>query len=739
MKKSLIYQFRKIDRSYKFADLFDLEEIQKIQDLFSDATGVASIITEPDGTPITKPSNFCSLCKDLIRKSEIGLKNCLLSDSIIGRPSAKGPRIQKCLSGGLIDAGASIFFNNKQIAIWLVGQVIYEDCNLDEMLAYADVIGVDRNLYKNELLKVKRISKKQFKNICDFLFFNAQQLSKYASKNVSLTNEIHDRILVEREIKKLNIELDTIISERTNELQRLNAELEETNAMLEEEINERQMAEEELRNLNSKLEAKVKERTTELEKVNIELVKREEDLRHLLNSTAQGIYGLDTKGNCTFCNESCLKMLGYKHEEELVGKNMHKLIHHKRSDNTPLPIEECQIYSAFLRGQGTHVDSEVFWRADGTCFPVEYFSYPQLRNGKIIGAVVSFMDISKRKKTEEEIIFLSYHDQLTGLYNRRFFEQELARLDAPNNYPLSIIMGDMNGLKLVNDSLGHSVGDELLKKAAKVLAKGCRSHDILARLGGDEFIVLLPKTDSYETERIIERIKALAVQERIGSIEISISLGYATKKHSQEEMKEVLRKAEDNMYKQKLLESPSMRGKTVDTIIRTLYEKSRREEAHSHRVSNLCVRLGRAIGAHKADIEELKTAGLLHDIGKVAIDGSILNKPSRLSEDEWRVIKRHPEIGYRILSTVIYMSDIAEYILAHHERWDGSGYPKGLKGNEIMLKSRIISIADAYDAMTSLRSYRSPLSKEEAIYELQKNAGIQFDPELVSVFIEKVV
>ena len=204
-------------------------------------------------------------------------------------------------------------------------------------------------------------------------------------------------------------------------------------------------------------------------------------------------------------------------------------------------------------------------------------------------------------------------------------------------------------------------------------------------------------------------------------------------------MKEVLRKAEDNMYRQKLLESPSMRGKTVDTIIRTLYEKSRREEAHSHRVSNLCVRLGRAIGAHKADIEELKTAGLLHDIGKVAIDGSILNKPSRLSEDEWRVIKRHPEIGYRILSTVIYMSDIAEYILAHHERWDGSGYPKGLKGNEIMLKSRIISIADAYDAMTSLRSYRSPLSKEEAIYELQKNAGIQFDPELVSVFIEKVV
>ena len=193
------------------------------------------------------------------------------------------------------------------------------------------------------------------------------------------------------------------------------------------------------------------------------------------------------------------------------------------------------------------------------------------------------------------------------------------------------------------------------------------------------------------------------------------------------------------MYKKKLFESPSMRGKTINAIISTLHEKNKREEQHSHRVSALCKSMGKAIGLPEGEIEELKTVGLLHDIGKIAIEENILNKPGKLTDDEWEEIKRHPEIGYRILSTVNDMSEMAEYVLAHHERWDGRGYPKGLKGEEIPFQSRIIAIADAYDAMTSERSYRSALSEEIAIEELQKNAGIQFDPELIRIFIEKVL
>lgn len=348
-------------------------------------------------------------------------------------------------------------------------------------------------------------------------------------------------------------------------------------------------------------------------------------------------------------------------------------------------------------------------------------------------------NIEGRKKSEQQVLYLSYHDQLTGLYNRRFYEEELKRLDIEKNLPLTIIMGDVNGLKLINDSFGHVMGDELLKTVATILKNGCRGADIIARLGGDEFVILLPKTDAYETQQIIKRISDLELIEKVGDIDISISFGYETKNTEEEIIEEIFKKAEDHMYKKKLFESPSMRGKTITAIIKTLHEKNKREEQHSHRVSELCKGMGESLRLPEYEIQELKTVGLLHDIGKIAIDENILNKPGKLTGAEWEEIERHPEIGYRILSTVNDMSQMAAYVLAHHERWDGKGYPKRLKGEEIPFVSRIIAIVDTYDAMTSERSYRSALPEEVAVSELQNNAGIQFDPELVDIFIKKVL
>lgn len=347
-------------------------------------------------------------------------------------------------------------------------------------------------------------------------------------------------------------------------------------------------------------------------------------------------------------------------------------------------------------------------------------------------------DITEKKAKQEAIEYLSYHDQLTNLKNRRYYEESLIKLDQPKHLPLTLIMGDLNGLKLVNDSLGHSAGDELLIKAANAIISSCRSNDIVARIGGDEFVIILPHTDEHQAEKIIKQIKKNTAQAKVGAIDVSISFGYATKKNPQTLLAQILKKAEDSMYHNKLFESPSMRGRTVHTILKTLHEKNPREEKHSHRVSMLCEKMGIALGWSEFKIKELRTIGLLHDIGKIAIEESILSKTASLTKEEWLEIKRHPEIGYRILNTVAEMSDMAEYILAHHERYDGKGYPKGLKGDEIPLEARIISIADTYDAMTSNRVYREALPINQVIEELKKNAGLQFDPKLIQIFIEKV-
>lgn len=251
--------------------------------------------------------------------------------------------------------------------------------------------------------------------------------------------------------------------------------------------------------------------------------------------------------------------------------------------------------------------------------------------------------------------------------------------------------------------------------------------------------MIFPKTTAEQAIEKAEHLNELAKKVQIDSLNLSFALGHCTRTTTQESIADTLKQADDEMYKHKLFESPSLRSKTINTIITTLHEKNKREEQHSLRVSALCEAMGKSLNLPEKDIKELKTVGLLHDIGKIAIDEKILNKPGKLTEEERCSIQRHPEIGYRILCTVSHMSEMADYVLAHHERWDGRGYPCGLKGEEIPLQSRIIAIADTYDAMVSERSYRSPLTKEQAIEELRVNAGTQFDETLIPIFIEKVL
>lgn len=367
-------------------------------------------------------------------------------------------------------------------------------------------------------------------------------------------------------------------------------------------------------------------------------------------------------------------------------------------------------------------------------------NYYELRYSKLDDeqVVVILRDVSELTRSRLNIEFISYHDALTGLHNRRFFEEEMRRFDNPRDLPLSIIMIDVNGLKLTNDAFGHLKGDELLIKVANLLKMECRSHDVIARIGGDEFVILLPHTSKEEAAYIVERIYKLMKSERLDNIILSISAGWDTKETQETLLTDTFNNAEASMYQRKLTEGQSMRNKTVQVILRTLHEKTPGEKQHSERVSQLCTLIGEALDLDQLNIKELETAGLLHDIGKITISDGILNKPGILTEHEYAEVKRHPENGYQILKSIDAYAALADDVLNHHERLDGNGYPRGLKADEITLISRIITIADAYTAMTSPRNYKTMMNKEQALEELLKHSGTQFDLSIVKVFENKV-
>ncbi|SPF34135.1 Diguanylate cyclase (GGDEF) domain/uncharacterized domain HDIG-containing protein [Candidatus Desulfosporosinus infrequens] len=369
----------------------------------------------------------------------------------------------------------------------------------------------------------------------------------------------------------------------------------------------------------------------------------------------------------------------------------------------------------------------------------DYFSKPLSEEIIKTSLPLKVKNAIELMKRNIEISYLSYHDFLTELYNRRFCEEEIKRLNTINNLPISIIVGDINGLKFINDMFGHDEGDKLLKIAASAIQSACRMDDIVARWGGDEFIILLPKTKKEEAEEVVDRIKQLYSADQVNGIHVSISFGCDTKQTNDVEMTTVFKNAEDDMYRNKTCENESVRSNMINTIINTLHEKNPREEMHSKRVSELCQAIGNELSLSDIEIRMLKVGGLLHDIGKIAIEERILNKREEPTDQEWNEIKRHPEIGYRILSSSHEMQELADYILAHHEKWDGTGYPKGLKGEAIPRIARIIAIADSYDVMTNERPYRKALSEEIVINEICKNAGRQFDPEIAKVFVEKVL
>jgi len=466
--------------------------------------------------------------------------------------------------------------------------------------------------------------------------------------------------------------------------------------------------------------------------IDIPIISKEESITEMiLDSLQAGIFYKDRELGYLYTN---------KKFDDLLSKDKESIIENKN----PLNESICESKNKFIQEdkkvfetKKTVKKEEKIELGNGENLYTEIIKTPVLNdNNEVSGIIGLLLDITDRKKIEKKLKYLSYTDILTKVYNRTCFEEKAKKIFKEENLPMGIIMGDTNGLKIVNDTLGHEEGDELLKLTTKVLKDVCKGNELIFRIGGDEFAIIIPKAKENECETLIKNIIDSCNNYKHDLIKISIALGYSVTYDLDKSIYDTLKEAEDMVYRKKLLEKNSFNSSVISSLQATLQEKSLETKAHTERVVENSIKIGERLSLPLSVMDELILVAKLHDIGKIGINESILLKLDNLTEEEFGIIKSHTEKGYRIIKAANHLESVAKGVLTHHERWDGNGYPLKLKEEKIPLIARIVSVADAYDVMTTNRVYKNALSKDEAIRELKKNSGKQFDPNIVKVFIE---
>ncbi|HKM08716.1 MAG TPA: HD domain-containing phosphohydrolase [Sphaerochaeta sp.] len=465
-----------------------------------------------------------------------------------------------------------------------------------------------------------------------------------------------------------------------------------------------------------------------------ELRKSEHQFKTIFNQAPIGmsLTNLIT-GEIRNVNQSYLNFLGLE-REEAIGENWNKFTHLADKDQSAELTEKMRMGERGpfnLDKRFIKKDGSVVWGNLSLCVF-------EPSDEDTLESLCMTIDISERRDEEDKVRYASTHDALTGFYNRTHFEEQINNFSSEGKLPLAVAFGDVNGLRIINEAFGREQGNLLLQRIAVIIKDRLGEQNYVARVGGDEVALIFFNTPIGEAELIIRGIREQVSEMLVmDSVRTSVSFGLCEMTKAEDDINEVIKYAEKDVDARKLMESPHMRGRAVYAIINTLHEKNKREELHSRRVSDFCEALAKGLEMSEWQVAEMKLLGLMHDIGKIAISESILNKEGKLTDKEWQEMKRHPEIGYRILFSVEDMAGIAGYVLAHHEHFDGNGYPKGLKGFEIPLQSRIVAIADAFDAMTAERTYRTRVTPQDAAKELKKHAGTHFDPALARTFVEK--
>lgn len=468
-----------------------------------------------------------------------------------------------------------------------------------------------------------------------------------------------------------------------------------------------------------------------IEKSNRVIKQSEERFRLLFDKAPLGYQSLDAEGCFIDVNQQWLDTFGYE-RSEVIGKWFGDFLTSEYADflQERFPIFKKQGYIQ-TEFKMMHKDGNAIFIAFDGKIGNDF-------NGIFKQTHCILKDITEQRKAEEALAYAGTHDYLTDLFTHRYFEDIKEKIDKENRSPVSIINMDINGVRLINDAFGHSKGDRLIIETSKIIQSCCSENEILARTGGDDFSILMFADEEQATQLVYAiKNKCNEYNQAVREMELKIylSIGFGTK-HGSEGIEIAQKEAEKNLNKNKLLDSRSHHSSMISSIIATMHAGSHETMDHAERIAQLSKKLGDKINLSQNNMDELHLFSMLHDIGKIGIDDSILNKRGKLTSEEWVEMKKHPEIGYGIAISTNELNPIAKYILTHHEWWDGSGYPDGLRGEQIPLLSRILAIVDAYDAMTQNRVYRAALTNDAAISEIEKNTGIQFDPQFTKLFID---
>jgi diguanylate cyclase (GGDEF)-like protein/PAS domain S-box-containing protein len=764
----------------KTLDYIDFDRVNTLLEDFNKLTGFVTAILDLEGNILSK-SGWRNICTKFHRVNPLTKKNCIASDTILANKAKSADfNAYKCYNG-LYDVAVPIVIENEHVANLFTGQFFYEKPDVSYFKDQARTYGFDEKKYLKALEDVPIVTEKRVKEVIKYLLSITQIIIDLTSDKIKQENS---KILFESSLespkdifiravdknyrylyfnqaqKKLmksiynkEIEIGMHIDELgTSDISKVTSKdnydlaLSGISHTKIQKYGENQVKYfETFYNPIYDIDDKVIGATaytkdiTEITNMNNQLAESENRYIQLIKNLEAGIIVHKNDTSIIYANKKAEQLLGVANGA-LINKKMRSNYFNFVDSNFNRINPEDYPINKIIKNKTPLKNYVVGIKQDNKnkLIWVSINGIPIFdSDNHIKEIVISFTDISDEKSKQDEIAYLINHDFLTGLYNRRFFVEKYSDLDKPTNFPLGIVMIDLNGLKIINDAFGHQTGDDALRKISSILEKSFRKQDIICRIGGDEFAIILPHITKDKIESIREYIMNECKKNSVNNITLSLAMGYQIKtSESNMDADEILKSAENYMYKHKLEEGIRVRNHAINSILQTLNKKHEFENIHSKKVSQFCKEIGHALGLKDEDIKELELAGLYHDIGKISIPDYILAKPDKLTKEEFEIIKNHPEISYQILRAADEYSELAIHALHHHERWDGKGYPSGQKHEEIPLFSRIICIAEAFEAMTAYRPYKEKMSIDQAIEEIKRCSGKQFDPNISKLFIE---